>query len=92
LQTHQIYYWRNKRGHEIDFILTRRGYPPIAIECKWTSKNFDQKNLIAFWKQYPEATIFIVSNDVDRAFTKEVNGMKMRFINLADLLRHLITK
>jgi len=92
LQTHQIYYWRDKRGHEIDFILTRRGYTPIAIECKWTSKNFDKKNLIAFWKQYPKATIFIVSNDVDRAFTKEVNGMKVRFINLADLLRHLITK
>jgi len=91
LQTRQIYYWRDKRGHEIDFIIARRGSHPTAIECKWSSQDFDPANLKAFWKQYPKSTIFIVSNDVDRAFTKEVNGMKVRFISLLDLVQHLLT-
>lgn len=37
LQTRQINYWRDKRGHEIDFVLARRNQPPIAIECKWST-------------------------------------------------------
>ena len=35
LQTRRIGYWRDKRGHEIDFVLARRGQAPLALECKW---------------------------------------------------------
>ena len=31
LQTRDIHYWRDKHGHEIDFILVRRGIPPVTI-------------------------------------------------------------
>jgi predicted AAA+ superfamily ATPase len=34
LQTRQINYWRDKRGHEIDFVIAERSRPPIALECK----------------------------------------------------------
>ena len=39
LQSRNIHYWREKRGHEVDFILARRGADPIAIECKWSAEN-----------------------------------------------------
>ncbi|MBI4546665.1 MAG: ATP-binding protein [Ignavibacteriae bacterium] len=87
LQSRQIYYWRDKRGHEIDFILAQRGSPPIAIECKWNSKEFEPTNLIAFERQYPKSKFFIVSNDVDHAYTKEVSGIKVKFVNLSELIR-----
>jgi predicted AAA+ superfamily ATPase len=30
LQTRRINYWRDKQGHEVDFVLARRGTPPMA--------------------------------------------------------------
>jgi predicted AAA+ superfamily ATPase len=34
LQTHRINYWRDKRGHEVDFVLAERRNNFLAIECK----------------------------------------------------------
>ncbi len=86
LQTRNIFYWRDKQKHEVDFVLSRRGREPIAIECKWTTKAFESENLLSFWKQYPKSKIFAVSQDVERAFTRVVKGMSVRFVNLAMLV------
>lgn len=38
LQDLKIGYWRDKRHHEIDFVIQTAGQvAPIAVECKWTS-------------------------------------------------------
>ncbi len=34
LQLRTLFYWRDKRGHEVDFILKARSQEPTAIECK----------------------------------------------------------
>jgi hypothetical protein len=41
LQSRRVLYWRDKRGHEVDFIWQPRGGAPIAIECKWSAADFD---------------------------------------------------
>ena len=68
LQTRDIYYWRDKRGHEIDFILKERGTNTLTIiECKWKSSKDDitDRNLKAFLKRYPKSNVsylnFVVS-------------------------------
>jgi len=33
-RTRDIHDWRDKREHEIDFVMQQCGKPPIAIECK----------------------------------------------------------
>ncbi len=33
-QSREIRYWRDKRGHEVDFVWAKRGRAPLAIECK----------------------------------------------------------
>ncbi|MER3409973.1 MAG: hypothetical protein C4306_07720 [Thermoleophilia bacterium] len=35
LWTRRIHHWRDKRGHEVDFVLALSGRPPMAIERKW---------------------------------------------------------
>lgn len=41
-----IHYWRDKSGHEIDFIVKgNRNKDPIAIECKWNHQKFEGANL-----------------------------------------------
>jgi hypothetical protein len=45
LQGESLDYWRDKAGHEVDFVLTWRGRPPLAIECKWSAAEVSVENL-----------------------------------------------
>ncbi len=92
LQTRNIHYWRDKRRHEVDFIIKRRGKPPIAIECKWNSDEFEPANLLAFWRQYPNAEMFVVANNIDHSFSRKIQGMTVRFVSLSSLVNILLEK
>lgn len=82
LQTRRIFYWRDKRGHEVDFIVRKRPTEPIAIECKWSAGDFDPANLKIFRKQYPMGENFVVAHDVERPYDREYQGVKVRFIGI----------
>jgi len=82
LQTRRIFYWRDKRGHEVDFIVRKRPAEPIAIECKWSAGDFDPANLKIFRKQYPMGENFVVAHDVERPYDREYQGVKVRFIGI----------
>lgn len=86
LQSREVRYWRDKRGHEVDFVLVRRREgPPLAIECKWSAEAFAPRPLLAFRKQYPQGENFVVAHDVDRAFTQTYDGVEVRFVSLGEL-------
>lgn len=86
LQTRNVQYWRDKRGHEVDFILTDRQGTPTAIECKWSASEVDVTNIRAFRRIYDKGDNFVVANDVKRKFTREYEGVKVRFMGLGNLL------
>ncbi len=88
LQTRDIRYWRDKRGHEIDFVMSRRNQPPTAIECKWTQNSFDVKNLKAFRRMYSKGQNFVVCSDVDRPYVQNYESITVQFVSL----NHLIEK
>ena len=85
-QSRDIQYWRDKRGHEVDFILTPKRNRPIAVECKWSADSFSPRQLSSFRRQYPEGQNYVVSPDVDQPFSKVFNGMSVRFVNLNTLI------
>ena len=87
LQTRKICYWRDKRGHEIDFIIIDRNKHLSAIECKWSTNDFDPKNIIAFRRQYPLGENYLVANDVDRPFTKKYRETSIKFMSLNTLIK-----
>src|SRR4030043_2403637 len=89
LQTRRILYWRDKRGHEVDFVLTPRKNTPIAVECKWSQSEFNERNIISFRRQYPTGENFVVAADVDRQFSRRYDSMTIKFINLKDLIKTL---
>lgn len=86
LQTRNVQYWRDKRGHEVDFIFTDRQGTPTAIECKWSASEFDATNIRAFRRVYDKGENLVVANDVKRKFTREYDGVKVRFMGLGNLL------
>ncbi len=89
LQFRDIHYWRDKQKHEIDFILTPRGKPPIAIECKWKAGKADDKNIKAFLENYPKAQILIVAQDVKESYSRKIGAASIRYISLADCIAAL---
>lgn len=89
MQTRNINYWRTKQGKEIDFILKQWGKPPVAIECKFSADEFSPGNLRIFRRRYPEGVNLVVSADVDRPFTREIDGLKVRFVGLSGLINKL---
>lgn len=90
-QNRNIYYWRDKRGHEIDFVLNKRGSLPIAIECKWSADFIEVQNIIAFRERYPEGENLIVAYDVKKPFRKNQAGILLEFISLDDLVQRIQT-
>lgn len=79
-QSQNICYWRDKRGHEVDFILTAPGCAPAAIECKWSASEFDPAGLLAFRKQHREGKNFVVAHDVQKAFRRKYDDIMVNFI------------
>ena len=86
LQFRDIFYWRDKRGHEVDFVLAHRGRPHMAIECKWSADDFDKRNIQAFRLQYSEGGNFVVAQDINRPFRRSYNNIIVDFINLETLI------
>jgi len=62
---------------------------PVAVECKWSVDGFDVTNLRAFRRQRPEGDNYLVSRDVRRPFTRNMNGLKVRFVDLETLVSRL---
>ena len=84
-----IGYWRDKRGHEVDFVISRRGHPPLAIECKWQADRFDPTALKSFRQIYPAGMNFLVAQDVDRSFQRRFANLEVVVCSLNSLIEHL---
>ncbi len=89
LQTRKITYWRDKRGHEIDLVLSERKQPPMVIECKWSAADFDPSSVKAFRRQYSRGKTFVVATDVDRTYRRSFGDVEITFVNLEGLIKAL---
>jgi hypothetical protein len=89
LQSRDVGYWRDKRGHEIDFVLAGRRKHPIAIECKWSADKFDPVNLEAFRRQHPTGENVVLAEDVKRAFARTYGSLSVSFEPLEDFINSL---
>ncbi|MFZ4733742.1 MAG: ATP-binding protein [Pirellulales bacterium] len=58
---HPPRYWREKKGHEIDFVIARDRDTVDAIECKWDPGAFEPRALAAFRSHHPLGRNYLVS-------------------------------
>ncbi len=85
-----IHYWRDKSGHEIDFVVKKnRNKEPIAIECKWNHQKFEGVNLKSFRNRYPGGRNFVVAANVTESFEKRFGDLVVTFVSLKELLKQL---
>lgn len=82
-------FWRDKQGHEVDFVWSPRRGPLLGMECKWSVKDFDPAGLLAFARNYPEAQLLVVATDAAPAFTRTYDNQSVEFVRLSDAVRRL---
>ena len=77
-----VRYWRDKQGHEVDFVFAPRRGRVLALECKWSAKDFDPAGVQAFARNYPQARLLVVATDARPAFRREYAGRSVEFVTL----------
>ena len=85
----RFHYWRDKRGHEVDFVLPHRRGGQVAIECKWSAREIDPRGLRSFRRRHPEGVNYVVSRDVDRPFRQRHGDLDVRCTSLRGLVAEL---
>ena len=88
-QTRQVFYWRDKRGHEVDLVWAPRGGKPLAVECKWSADEFEVAGIAALRRQYPQGENVVVAQDVERAFVRNYGDLKVHFEGLPSLVERI---
>ena len=99
LQTRDIHYWRDKKGHEIDFVLHKKGTSElVAIECTYSSSAVLRDhgansslitNFQAFRTRYPQGKNYVVANDIDQGFTRTYGDIPISFVNHEQLIAQI---
>jgi len=92
LQSRNVRYWRDKRGHELDFVLVRSGKLPTVIECKWSANDFEATNLRSFRMEYPGGKNYVVAQDLKRPFSRSYADLRVEFVSLDALIETVAGK
>ena len=71
-------YWRDKQGHEVDFVLPHRRDEVDAIECKWSPDALESKALEVFRGYYPKGRNYLVTPSGVTAYTKRFGNLEVR--------------
>jgi hypothetical protein len=88
-QTRQVFYWRDKRAHEVDLVWAPRGAKPLAVECKWSADEFEVAGIAALRRQYPQGDNVVVAQDVERPFVRNYGDLKVHFEALSSLVKRI---
>jgi len=80
--TGKIRYWRDKGGHEVDFVIEHRSADLTAIECKWSVGSFRADHLEIFRKNYSRGENWCVAHDVKKTYERRFGNILVKCMNL----------
>jgi predicted AAA+ superfamily ATPase len=83
-----LYYWRDKSGREIDFVV-RRGRDVHAIECKVNPDRFDVEALAVFRALYPRGRNFVVCPEVTESYERRARRLVVQIMGCRTLMGEL---
>lgn len=90
LDLDRVHYWRDKRGHEVDFVVARPGRDPIAVECKWSRARADElAGMAAFRRAYPEGENYVVTSESAGPLPVSASGARALAVSLEELVARL---
>jgi predicted AAA+ superfamily ATPase len=82
----KVSYWRDKSGHEVDFVVTGNRDSVTAIECKSNPDKFRPENLAVFRSTYPHGDNWVFAPGIKSAYKKRFDSLLVDFLPLAAIL------
>jgi len=86
--TESLFYWRDKSGREVDFVV-RRGRAIHAVECKINPDRFDPESLMVFRGLYPQGRNYLVCPGIEEPYERRFDKLILRITSCQGLLREL---
>ncbi len=77
-----IFYWRDKSGREIDFIIPGKRKQIDIVECKINPDSLNIKNLLEFRSIYPEGRNYIVSPFIKTPYRQKIGKLNLYYYGL----------
>lgn len=84
---HNVLYWRDKSGREVDFVVRGLEHKTDAIECKINPDHFDPVNLMVFRSLYPEGKNYVLSPNIKSPYQRRYEKLLINFISVDQLFR-----
>ena len=89
LQAPAVQYWRDKRGHEVDFVIISPENGIVTLTGEWRAGDFDSANLQAFRYHYPDGPNWVVCGDVAQGYAHNFGKLKVEFLGLEEMVKRL---
>jgi len=81
-----LFFWRDKSGREIDFVIKRDRHNVDAFECKVNPTNFSTKTLKVFREIYPHGRNICISPNISESYRIRRENLLVEFHSLQSLL------
>ncbi len=85
----RIYFWRDKSGNEIDFVLSLNRSRTVCIECKMNPDSFQPHTIRLFRKRYPGGENIVISPLVRAPYTRQYENLIVQFHSIFSFLDFL---
>jgi predicted AAA+ superfamily ATPase len=82
---HNLFYWRDKSGREVDFVIKGGRQQSDAIECKINPDHFDPAHLAIFRSSYPEGKNYVLSPNIKFFYQRRYGKLKVGFISIKQI-------
>jgi predicted AAA+ superfamily ATPase len=82
---HNLFYWRDKSGREVDFVIKGGRQQSDAIECKINPDHFDPAHLAIFRSSYPEGKNYVFSPNIKSSYQRRYGKLKVDFISIKQI-------
>jgi len=79
---HSLFYWRDKSGREVDFVIKGGRQQSDAIECKINPDHFDPAHLTIFRSLYPEGKNYVLSPNIKTSYRRRYGKLTVDFISI----------
>ncbi len=87
-QENNLFFWRDKSGREIDFVIKKDGLNVNAIECKVNPANFSSKSLKVFREIYPAGRNFCISPNISESYRIRMDDLLVEFHSLQSIFEY----
>lgn len=84
---HNLFYWRDKCGGEVDFIINSGRQQSDAIECKINPDHFDPAHITVFRSLYPEGKNDVLSPAIKSSCQRRYGKLKANFISIKQIYK-----